>query len=235
MDEFESVEVYKNDIFFNCNTRMLIFGASNTGKIYLVKQLVRLHHAKFHKIIICGTRNKLLDFRETAKITQHFRFPKNEDVIYNPFSEINELHEGNRDHKQILIIYDDLLDLVWKSDVISKLFIKGRHHNLSVIVILQTFFPKSVSGNNLTGVFKCNASHYLFTKSASMGEVQCLARKIEFNRDYKKIFLALYKHLVLGKRYGYLCVQLDVSNECLKYVTNILFEDKSKYYTVHSK
>ena len=235
MDNFDSVEVYKNYIFFHCNTRMLIFGASNTGKTYLTEQLVRLHHAKFHKIIICGTRNKLLDFKETAKITRHFKSPKNEDVIYNPFSEINELNEGNRDHKQILIIYDDLLDLVCKSDVISKLFIKGRHHNLSVIVILQTFFPKDVSGKNLAGVFKCNASHYLFTKSASMGEVQCLASKIEFNRDYKKIFLALYKKLVLGKRYGYLCIQLDVSNECLKYITNILFEDKSNYYTVHSK
>ena len=235
MEEFDSVEVYKNDIFFNCSTRMLIFGGSNTGKTFLVEQLVRLHHTKFHKIIICGTRNKLLDFKETAKITRHFKSPKNEDVIYNPFSEINELHEGNHGRKQILIIYDDLLDLVCKSDVVSKLFIKGRHHNLSVIVILQTFFPKNVSSNNLAAVFKCNATHYLFTKSASMGEVQCLAGKIEFSRDYKRFFLALYKRLVLGKRYGYLCVQLDVSNERMKYMTNILFEDKSKYYMVHSK
>ena len=110
MDNFETVDVYKNDIFFNCSTRMLIFGGSNSGKNVLMENLVKLHHTKFHKIIICGTRNKLLDFEETAKLTTHYNPTKDEDVLFNPFSELDVLNDGNHDRKLIFIIYDDLLD-----------------------------------------------------------------------------------------------------------------------------
>ena len=75
MDNFESVEVYNNDLF-NTSIRLLVFGASNSGKTYLVQNLVRLHHSKFHKIVVCGTRNKLLDFKETCYITQHYNPPQ---------------------------------------------------------------------------------------------------------------------------------------------------------------
>ncbi len=144
------------------------------------------------------------------------------------------MHENNDAGKQVLIIYDDLLDVVYKSDTISNLFVRGRHHNLSVIVILQTFFPKG-SGLNLTATFKSNATHFLFTRNASMGELECISSKLEFNKECKKFFLNLFKKTVLAKRYGYLCVQLDVSNEFLKYMTNILFEDGSEFYTVHAR
>merc|ERR1712074_469744 len=95
MDNFESVEVYKNYLIFNTPTRLLVFGASNSGKTHLVQNLVRLHHSKFHKIIVCGTRNKLLDFKETAPITQHFnpRAKSSEDRIYDPFQDIDELND----------------------------------------------------------------------------------------------------------------------------------------------
>ena len=68
-----------------------------------------------------------------------------------------------------------------------------------------------------------------------MEEMSCISSKIEFNKDCKKFFLNLYKKIVLGRRYGYICVQLDVSNEHLKYITNLLFEDMTDCYTVHTK
>ena len=236
MDNFETIDVYQSDLIFNTPTRLLVFGASNSGKSHLVENLVRLNHDNFHKIIICGTKNKLLDFKETASITQHYspRTKSREDQIYDPFLDIEELNEGNTHSKQILMIYDDLLDVVYRSNTIANIFVKGRHHNLSIILILQSFFPKG-GGVNLTGLFKSNATHYIFTRNASLGEMSCISSKIEFNKECKKFFLNLYKKIVLGVRYGYMCVQLDVSNEHLKYISNLLNEDLSGCYSVHSK
>ena len=236
MDNFENIDVYQSDLIFNAPTRVLVFGASNSGKTCLVENLVRLNHNNFHKIIICGTKNKLLDFKETAPITQHYtpRSKSREDQIYDPFPDVEDLNENNIHSKQILLIYDDLLDIVYKSNTIANIFVKGRHHNLSIILILQSFFPKG-SGLNLTTLFKSNATHYIFTRNASLGEMRCIATFIEYDKECKKFFLDLYKKIVLGVRHGYICVQLDVCNERLKYISNLLNEDLSGYISVHGK
>ena len=108
IDDFSSVNLYDTDVLFQKTFRLLIFGSSDTGKSFLIQNLIRSHHDKFHKIVVCGAKNELLNYPETKDKTFFHRPKTEEDLIYDPFSEIEELNLGNCEGKQILCIYDDL-------------------------------------------------------------------------------------------------------------------------------
>ena len=234
IDDFTSLNLYETDILFQKPFRLLIFGSSDTGKSHLIQNLIRLHHNKFHKIILSGIKNQLLYYPETKNKTVYHPDTGNEESIFNPFPVIEELQEGNSNNKQILCIYDDLLEYVFKSAIISKLFSKGRHKNLSVIVVLQSYFPK-YTGINFSTQIKNNSSIQIFTRSSSMSEVSAIASRLEFGNKNKTFFLSLYKKLIQSRRYGYLAVLLNVSDERIKYCSNLLNEDKSGFLTVYSQ
>ena len=156
-DEFPSVNLYDSDIPFKKSFRLLCFGSSDSGKTHLIQNLIRLHHVNFHKIILSGARNELLSYPETRDKTFFHRGSGGESAIFNPFPEIESLNEGNSDGKQILCIYDDLLEYVFKSPIVSKLFLRCRHDNLSSIIIMQSYFPK-YPGVNLSTQIKNNFS-----------------------------------------------------------------------------
>ena len=144
-EEFPTVSLYPNEILFNDSERILISGNSASGKTYLLEQLVKKYHRKFHKIIISGSKNKLLTFPETKLKTTFFQghsSGSDEEDIFNPFLNYDEINHGNKESLQILLIYDDLMETILKSPIISKLFSQGRHFNLSSIVLIQTYFPK---------------------------------------------------------------------------------------------
>ena len=62
--------------------------------------------------------------------------------IWNPFTNIDE-SEVNLDNRGILLVIDDLMTEAWHSSLVSDIFSKGRHLNVSVILILQSYFPQS--------------------------------------------------------------------------------------------
>ena len=233
IDDYTSLNLYETDIPFQKPFRLITFGSSDTGKSYLVQNLIRLHHEKIHKIILSGVKNELLSYPETKNKTVFHPDTGDEESIFNPFPVIEELQEGNSHNKQILCIYDDLLEHVFKSPIISKLFSKGRHDFLSVIIVMQSYFPK-YSGINLSTQIKNNSSIQIFTRSASMSEVTAIASRLEFGTKYKTFFLSLYKKLIQSRRYGYLVVFLNNSDERIKYCSNLLDEDGSGFLTVYS-
>ena len=185
----------------------------------MIQNLIRSHHDKFHKIVVCGAKNELLNYPET-KDKSFFHRPKTEDdLIYDPFSEIEELNQGNCEGKQILCIYDDLLEYVFKSHIVSKLFSRGRHENLSCVVILQSYFPK-YKGVNLSTQIKNNSTIQIFTRSSSMSEVYAIASRLEFDKKHKTLFLSLYKKTCPDKKIWLPCCFI----KCLGRSNKILFK-----------
>ena len=65
IDDFSSVNLYDTDVLFQKTFRLLIFGSSDSGKSFLIQNLIRSHHDKFHKIVVCGAKNELLSYPET--------------------------------------------------------------------------------------------------------------------------------------------------------------------------
>ena len=73
---------------FKSSEQVLLFGGSNTGKMHLVENLIKAYHERFYKIVLCGLKNRLLQFSKTAKKTEYYDNPNNH--IRDPFQKIDE-------------------------------------------------------------------------------------------------------------------------------------------------
>ena len=98
----------------------------------------------FYKIILCGNRNRLLEFPETKNITVFYGGNSDDCGIYDPFKEMGsyELQKNKKENnKNLLIVFDDQMESVYKSPTVSRIFSKGRHYSISCVVLLQSYFP----------------------------------------------------------------------------------------------
>ena len=212
---------------FRGSSRILLLGGSHCGKTYFLQKLVLRHEKKFRKIIICGTPNDLLKYPETkAKTELH-------NGIYDPFHEAAEA-AGDDDDRQILIVYDDLMSEAYNSQVVNNLFSRGRHYNISTVLILQSYFPTG-SGRSILPMVKNNASLQVFFRLRNQAEMSLVAKKLEFDKKSQQFFLDLIQREVCGKKYGYVAVYMDETNPEARYRSNLVFEDGSEYETVYTK
>ena len=228
--ELETVDLEESDFIFEKPERIIVTGSSNAGKTYLVEQLVKKYIDKFYKIVICGNRNRLLDFPETASKSTLYK--SDSEPIYNPFTEVDSYEVKLNKKKQFLLILDDLMEVVYQSSIVSKIFSAGRHFQISCIILCQSFFP-SGSGKNIYPQIKNNSSIFIFNKLRSKNQIANISRHLEEDKKSQKLFVELYKKNVQAKKYGYLAVLLDTMDQ-MRYVTNLIDEDKTGYLTVHT-
>ena len=216
---------------FKRTERIAIYGGSYSGKSHFLQQLVLKHHNKFRKIVLCGTKNELLTYPETRYKTIHIDDEIN--PIYNPDTDKDLKGQNRKDARQTLVILDDLMCESYNSQVVNKMFSRGRHKNISVILVLQSFFPTG-SGRSLIPMMKNNTSIQIFFKLRNKGEIEHSSRKIECGKKYQIFFLDLIESKVYSNRFGYLAIFMDegVSG---KYRTNLICEDGSPFETVHIK
>ena len=207
------------------SSRLLIIGGSHSGKTYFVQKLVLRHHDKFKKIVICGTPNLLLQYSQTKDKTKIY------DTIQNPFKEQDD---DDDDKRSSLYIIDDLMSEAYNSQVVNDIFSKGRHHNISIILILQSYFPTG-SAKSLIPQIKNNATIQIFFRLRNQSELVLAAKKLEFDKKSQEFFLDLIKREVCEKRYGYIATFLDELNPEGRYRNNLVFEDGSKYETVYTQ
>ena len=95
---------------------------------------------------------------------------------------------GLKIKKNVLIIMDDMMEVVYKSQTDSKLFSKGRHYGISVILLLQSYFP-SGSGTNLIPQIRNNSTIQIFTKARSHREIGDIAGRLGYGKKYKDFFV----------------------------------------------
>ena len=157
--------------------------------------------------------------------------------IFNPFTKFSqtELQKLKKSKQQTLIIYDDLQELVANSSVVSELFSKGRHFNFSVILILQSYFPQGAKSKSVLPQIKANASVQIFTTIRSMRDVGTIVDRLECTKKDKLWLIQVFKQLLVkGKKYGYLVVYHDASNEVLTYSNNLFNEAKIELHTLRT-
>ena len=228
MDEnVKLIELTQAQPFDNCE-RVIFTGASNTGKTYLMEQLIRRYHDRFYKIVVSGCKNKLFDFPETRFKTELYN--GDSTTIFNPLTDIDEYDLKKHKTRQMLVIYDDLMQEVHTSSVISDVFSKGRHKNVSIVLLLQSYFPVG-AGRSVYPQIKSNSTLQIFTKLRSQGEIGLIARRLEYTKPSQLFFCNLIKSQVQNQRYGYISVFLD-DCESIKYRNNLVYEDLSKHHTV---
>lgn len=100
--------------------RMLIAGPSASGKSYFVAELIRERAKMISKpiehIVYCAKFRTSIP--ENMEMDESFTFHQG-----LPNDEMFE----NRDLGNVLYILDDLLDVAFKSEIVSNMFCEGRH------------------------------------------------------------------------------------------------------------
>ena len=194
---------------FESPARMIIAGYSGSGKTSLVCKIVKKYINRFGKVIICGAlKHPLQDDHEIAdKINVY-------SEIIDPFSELEE--EGT----QTLFILDDIFIEAVQNKYVVDAFTRGRHSNLSVMLITQNLFFSGKYARNIS----LNATHYLLLKQRDMNQIECLGRQIYGNHKSKE-FVEIYKTALKQRDYGYLLVDLSSKSSVWhQFRTNIVNE-----------
>ena len=216
---------------FSPTSRILCFGGSCSGKSFFLQNLVLKHHKKFKQIILCGAKNILLTHPSTKDKTVHHTCRQN--PIWDPFSNIDE-SEINLDKRGILIFIDDLMTESCQSLLVSDIFSKGRHLNISVILVLQSYFPQSTA-RSLMPQIKNNSCVQILFKLRNKSETSIIGKKIESTKAGQSFFKNLIDREVYSKKFGYIAMFLDETCEETMYRNNLVKEDKTNCETVFCK
>ena len=143
----------------------------------------------------------------------------------------DDLHEINPKFHHILV-FDDLISRAIESPLLSLLFMQGRHHNASVILLLQNMFPKGKFNTNISR----NAEYMvLFRSPSDRKQIGIIAERM-FDKN-RTAFMSAYTKET-KKPDGYLLVDnqpkttsdnqavADIFGECRCY-PNMVTQDKS--------
>ena len=109
------------------------------------------------------------------------------------------------DGRHCLVILDDLMDSVVKSDDVQRLFVRGSHHkNITVIYVNQNMFQQGKCARSIN--LNC---HYLliFKNPRDFSQIQYLGRQIGLGKTLVEAYEDCMK-----ERYGYLLIDLSPHN-----------------------
>ena len=193
---------------FNVPARIIIAGYSNSGKSVLCSRIIEKYHAKFKQILYCGVDSHPLQDNEEigSKLTVS-------SEILNPFEYV--FHDEN-----LLFILDDCFLEAVKNKIVVDCFTKGRHSNISTILITQNLFLSGKYARNIS----LNASHFILLRQRDLSQIQCLGRQL-FGSGHSTKFLEIYRQVIFRKPYSYLLVDLSINTpESLQFRSNIVDE-----------
>lgn len=199
---------------FNQPARIIIAGYTNSGKSHLCTKLVEKYEEVFSRIIICGVSSHPL--QKNVNIKKKIEI--HENIINFP----NEKNPYKDPSAHTLLILDDNFLAAANSQCVVDSFTKGRHNNLSVIMITQNiFFP-----GKFARTISLNTSHYLLMKNRDHNQIETLARQIH-GRERAKQVIDIYKNIVMRQPHGYLLLDLAVNTpEELQLRSNIVNETR---------
>ena len=179
--------------------RILVAGASGSGKTELVTRLVKKYSCKFYRVIICGAsqHHPIQDLGELQdKVTV------SKDII-DPEGEVDFLQKKN---KGLLVVYDDNFLQATNDETVANVFIKGRHLGISAILISQNLFMQGKYARSIS----LNCTHFILLKQRDLGQIETLGRQL-YGRERAKVLLSAYKRAVVEKPYGYILADVSIT------------------------
>jgi predicted ATPase len=215
--------VIENHIIFRQGGRVLLSGASGSGKSFFLSQVIR-HRAELfevepRKIVFCtheGTRETYLD-SQGVEIEFHKGMPS-EDREYEPYT---------------LLIFDDLLSTSEIEFVSGQLlpFVTRRanHEKLYVFITTQSLFiPASKSFRILTQ----NVNYLVIFKSLrNLYQVKLIGTQLLGPGGGRRL-VEIYQKAIKGKDYAYLFYDLHhLTDDRIRFQSN-LFRENGPYIQI---
>ena len=175
---------------------MMVVGPTQSGKSYFVEQLLSSKRIKYPsrkttKIQWFYTQWQPLYERIQSTLGKSITFTQGLPVVNDNLEDIN-------DQVHNLWVFDDLMEEAVQSPLISQLFTRGRHRNLSVILLLQNMFPKGKFNTNISR----NALYMVLFRSPSDRKQMDIMAERTFAKDRPK-FMSVYMKET-EKPYGYI-------------------------------
>lgn len=203
------VKQYEIDIFLQ-PARIIIAGASNSGKSVLSDRLINRYKSRFDVLILCGKNEPVSGVPAACNLS-----PK---VIASPsiIDPFEYAYQGNT----ILYVLDDLFMESGNSPIVSNVFTRGRHSNISVIFITQNIFY----GGKFTRNISLNATHFFILKSRDLSQIETLGRQIA-GKSHGKTVVEVYRRALRENAFGYLLIDTTVKRSILQFRTNVFNED----------
>jgi len=179
-----------NEIFDGSNFSMLIAGSSGSGKTQLLKKILKEAQSKYdYFVVLCPSlefSGDYKDFDEHKKYTQFSEYdPAVISEIMQTQADIIKRHGKTRCPKVVLIL-DDCLEFLKQHSLIEKLFFKGRHINISPIVLVQKL--KGVST-----ILRVNARYAIFFRAGNSNEIEHFLEAYTGKRERSKIESELFE------------------------------------------
>ena len=200
---------------------MMVVGPTQSGKSYFVEQLLSSKRIKYPsrkttKIQWFYTQWQPLYERIQSTLGKSITFTQGLPVVNDNLEDIN-------DQVHNLWVLDDLMDEAVQSPFISQLFTRGRHRNLSVILLLQNMFPKGKFNTNISR----NALYIvLFRSPSDRKQIDIMAER-KFAKDRPKFMSAYAKET--EKPYGYIILDNHPKTTSEKQVIANVFGDCYTY------
>ena len=200
---------------------MMVVGPTQSGKSYFVEQLLKSKRIKYPsrkttKIHWFYTQWQPLYDRLQSTLGTSITFTQGLPVVDDNLEDIN-------DKVHNLWVFDDLMDEAVQSPIISQLFTRGRHRNLSEILLLQNMFPKGKFNTNISR----NALYMVLFRSPSDRKQMDMMAERTFAKDRSKFMSAYMKET--EKPYGYIILDNHPKTASEKQVIANVFGDCYAY------
>jgi hypothetical protein len=190
--------------------RLLICAPSNSGKSFLIGEMIQRREEVFDKKI-----DKVLYFSKfSTSIPPQIR---NDPIVqFCPGLPTEDLLK-NPDNLHILIVLDDLLETVFDSPIVSQIFTQGKNRQLSVCLLAQNLFPR---GSKFARNISLNCSYLiLFRNNRDSSSVMHLGKQTEPGNS--RAFSDMCSINTSGK-YQYILCDFDSSTQNIfKYRGNL--------------
>lgn len=219
------IEKLENSILPNKTSFFLyISGAASSGKTTCIMSLLNNDYSKvFDKIMIYSPSAHSIGNK--LKLPED-RFKKDLSTLAQDYKEIREEYkEALQDNIVIntLIVIDDLVGSIKKSDAIMKALVYNRAHaNISLIITSQKYRVLPLE-------FRCNASHIIAFPTKNSKELEAIAEESELFYNKKGFIRALID--MFNEKFCFVYLDL-VNSKCYKKFDYELVEDEKEKYNI---
>lgn len=186
-------------ISFQAGSPIMVVGPTNCGKTFWINKLLEnnMFTQEVASVLICyGVYQSFYEeMRRNKKITPNISF--HEGLPDRQL--IDDLADGNFH----LIVLDDLMEQVVKSNTVQELFTKYCHHkNITAILVSQNIFQK---GPNARTISLNSHIQVLFANKRDESQIAILANQLYRTKTRKQRFLQVYDN-EMKKKYAYLVI-----------------------------
>lgn len=183
-----------SSIFDGSNFSMLVCGSSGSGKTMLLKDLIQVMKKNYdYFVVIAASMNFSGDYKQFEDDNEDKKF-----IFFNEYSSeiLREIMDtqadiivryGKQRTPKVIVIMDDIMEHIKQRSIIEQLYFKGRHLNISPIVLVQKL-------KGISTILRVNTRYAVFFRAGNSAEIDAFLDAYAGKRQRNKLEEILHEH-----------------------------------------